>query len=274
MKTFFKRGLFLLVLVCLLQFSLAAAAVKEDRSYFPPVLMYHDVKEVPLNYFDVTVEDFAAQLDWLKSAGYTTLSMDEFAEVVREQREFPEKSVLITFDDGYLGIYKYARPELEKRGMKATFFIIPNLVGMPDDTYPYINLDELKELAGNPLISIGSHTMSHPHLEQLEAEAQREEIQHSKQVLEEWIGKRVNSIAFPYGAYDKSVLREVQNAGYDISFSVQDRGLLHESARYSIPRIYVGLELGKNHLNMFRYYVEHYKYMPADAFAERWESIE
>ncbi len=274
MKAVLKRCSFLMLLVFLVQFSLAAAAEKENRSYFPPVLMYHDVREVPLNYFDVTVEDFGAQLDQLKREGYTTLSMDEFAAIVRERKAFPEKSVLITFDDGYEGIYKYARPELEKRGMKATFFIIPDLVGMPDDTYPYISLEELKELAGNPLFSIGSHTMSHPHLDQLEAEAQKEEIQNSRKVLEEWTGKQINSLAFPYGAYDKSVIREVQEAGYDVSFAVQDRGLLHELPRYSIPRIYVGLELGKNHLNMFRYYVEHYKYMPAAAFAERWESLE
>ncbi len=69
-------------------------------------------------------------MDWLKSEGDTTLFIDEFTEIVREQKEFPEISVLLTFDDGYLGIYKYATPDLEKRGMKAAFFIVPELVGI------------------------------------------------------------------------------------------------------------------------------------------------
>ncbi len=274
MRTLLQRILFWMLLVFVMQVSVLAEAAEENRTYFPPVLMYHDVKEVPLNYFDVTVEDFAAQLDWLKSEGYTTLSIEEFTEIVREQKEFPDKSVLLTFDDGYLGIYKYATPELEKRGMKATFFIVPDLVGIRDGEYPYINRDELKELANNPLISIGSHTMTHPHLDELDSKTQAEEIEKSKKTLEKWIGKSVNSIAFPFGAYNKYVIREVKKAGYDVSFAVQDRGLVHELPRYSIPRFYVGLEFGKDNLGKFKYYVEHYKDMPAAAFAERWEVIE
>ncbi|WP_296770929.1 polysaccharide deacetylase family protein [Selenomonas sp.] len=252
----------------------AKHTIEDSRAYFPPVLMYHDVKAVPLNYFDVSVEDFCAQLDWLKKAGYQTLSMEEFTAIVQKGQPFPKKSVVITFDDGYKGIYDYAAPELKKRGMKATFFIIPDLVGVPDDTYPYITKEELKELSSSNLFSIGSHTMSHPHLDQLEAEEKQKEICQSKKVLEEWTGRPVTSLAFPFGAYDKSVIKEVKAAGYQVSFAVQDRGLLHEKARYSIPRIYVGLEMGKDNLSLFQHYVKHYKDMPAAAFVERWEFFE
>ncbi len=57
----------------------------------------------------------------------------------------------------------------------------------------------------------------------------------------------------------------------DVSFVVQDRGLLHEDAKYSIPRIYMGLELGKEHLDRFSDYVNCYKKMPAELFVDRWE---
>ena len=63
----------------------------------------------------------------------------------------------------------------------------------------------------------------------------------------------------------------VRDAGYDVSFAVQDRGLLHEDAKYSIPRIYMGLELGKEHLDRFSDHVNRYKKMPAELFVERWE---
>ena len=56
-----------------------------------------------------------------------------------------------------------------------------------------------------------------------------------------------------------------------MSFAVQDRGLLHEDAKYSIPRIYMGLELGKEHLDRFSDYVNRYKKMSAELFVDCWE---
>ncbi len=251
----------------------AAEKAARTRADFPSVLMYHDVRETPLNYFDVTVKDFCAHLDYLKKEGYKTLSMEEFVSILEKGQAFPEKSVLITFDDGYKGIYDYAAPELEKRGMKATFFIITDLVDTSIPHYPYITRAELKELADNPLFSIGSHTLSHPHLDELTREGQRQEIADSKRILEEWTGRKIQTLAFPCGAYNKTTLQEIQSAGYAASFAVGDRGLLHESAHYSIPRIYMGLELGKDHLDQFGDYVKRYQKMPAEIFADRWEFL-
>lgn len=260
---------FLISTVCICWFAAVQAA--EKRSDFPPVLMYHDVRETALNYFDVTTEDFAAQLDRLKADGYKTLSMEEFVAIVKEGRRFPKKSVLITFDDGYRGIYERALPELIKRGMKATFFIITDALDAQDDEYPYITRDELKKMSECPLVSIGSHTRSHAHLEQIDSEQKKEEITASRELLERLTGRKIEALAFPYGGYDKSVIEAVRAAGYEVSFAVQDRGLLHEEAKYSIPRIYVGLELGRNHLDRFSDYVSRYKKMPAELFVERWE---
>ena len=255
------------ILICCT--SVVQAACK--RADFPPVLMYHDVKDKALNYFDVTREDFAAQLDRLKADGYKTLSMEEFVAVLQEGGKFPEKSVLITFDDGYRGVYERALPELEKRNMKATFFIATDLLDYQEETYPYLTKEELRKMAASPLVSIGSHTRTHAHLEQIDSQQQKEEIAGSRKMLEKLTGRKIEALAFPYGGYDKSVIEAVREAGYQVSFAVQDRGLLHEEARYSIPRIYVGLELGKEHLDKFADYVARYKEMPAELFVERWE---
>lgn len=269
----FSKNVFLLLLITLLICSASAAQAARKRADFPPVLMYHDVRETALNYFDVTTEDFAAQLDRLKAEGYKTLSMEEFVAIVKEGGKFPEKSVLITFDDGYRGVYERALPELAKRGMKATFFIITDSLGCNTGEYPYITKEELKKMAASPWVSIGSHTRTHAHLEQIDSNQQREEIRSSRELLEKWTGRKIEALAFPYGGYDKSVIEAVRAAGYDVSFAVQDRGLLHEEAKYSIPRIYVGLELGKNHLDTFANYVARYKKMPAELFVERWEFL-
>lgn len=245
--------------------------IVENRAYFPPVLMYHDIRPNPVNYFDVTVKAFIEQMDFLKQNNYQTLSIDEFIEIVESKKNFPEKSILITFDDGYQGIYKYAAPELIKRNMKATFFLTIKGLDKMEGNYPHITTDELKEMANNPLFSIGSHTVSHLLLNILKEEEKEKEIKESKEMFEKIIGKEIKALAYPTGGYDKSIIKKVIAAGYSLAFAVQDRGLFHELARYSIPRIYLGYEID---LDTFKRYVESYKQMPSEAFAERWENFE
>ena len=103
----------------------------------PPVLMYHDIKAVPVNGFDVSTRAFCEQLDYLQSEDYHTLSLEEFTACL-DSGDFPAKSVMITFDDGYRGVYLHAVPELRKRGMKATLFIVPATIDRLDTGYPHI----------------------------------------------------------------------------------------------------------------------------------------
>lgn len=270
MKSFLKVAVFVLVLI-LIQTKISAKAVEESREYFPPVLIYHDIRATPRNYFDVEVEDFKKQLDWLQKDGWQTLSMEEFIDCVENGKPFPKKSVLITFDDGYAGIWDYAAPELEKRNMKATFFVVPKTLDVAKGNYPHITTEQLKILANNPLFSIGCHSMSHATLNSLNDDQLTEEIVNSKKIIENIIGKEIRSFAYPTGEYNKTVVKKAIAAGYAVAFAVQDRGLFHELPRYSIPRIFVGYELGNKDFELFKWYVKNYRKMPAGAFVERWE---
>lgn len=205
-KIFYLAIVFFAIL--LIQTKTFAKNIEENRAYFPPVIMYHDIRTEPLNFMDVTVENFARQLDFLQKDGWQTLSMDEFVKIIESKKIFPKKSVLITFDDGYQGIFKYAAPELEKRNMKATFFILPGALDKTSGDYPHITTEELKILSENPLFSIESHTITHPYLNQLNSEEQDKEIGESKKILEKITGKKVQAIAYPTGAYDKYVINK------------------------------------------------------------------
>ena len=263
----------LLLLFFALPLTVSAKAPEENRASFPVVLMYHDIKTKPLNTFDVTRDDFSAQLDWLREKGYRTLSMEEFVSGIKKQ-SFPEKSVLITFDDGYEGICLHAAPELRKRNMHATFFIITESIDKALEGYPYITMQQLTELAADPLFSIGSHTMRHPFLTRLSPQEKIEELTRSKIKLETLTGRPVLALAYPYGDYDASVIAALKESGYLAGFAVNDRGMGNAPARYSIPRIYMGMELGKNNQKLFKKYVKAYKKMPKEAFAERFAVIQ
>ena len=247
--------------------------ILNDRAYFPAVIMYHDIKTEPLNYFDVIVKDFCAQLDWLKANDYETLSIEDLISYIRNGETFPEKSVIITFDDGYNGIYNYAFPELKKRNMKAVFFITASVIDKVDGSYPHVTVKELQEIASDRNFSIGSHTLTHPNLTKMTHNEKIHELAESKRILEQLTGREVISMAYPEGNYDKQVIESVKESGYEIAFAVQDRGLLDEDARFSIPRIFAGMELAKDNYALFKEYVINYKAMPPEAFRERWQPI-
>jgi peptidoglycan/xylan/chitin deacetylase (PgdA/CDA1 family) len=249
---------------------LSFATEMASRAPFPVVLMYHDIKPVPVNDFDVTVEDFQKQLAWLQQKGYTTLSAEEFGEKIKTRQAFPEKSVLITFDDGYQGIYTYAAPELRKRNMQAVFFLIPTDFDQALPQYPYVTTEQVLSLAAEPNFAIGSHTMTHPDLGHSSAVVIQEELTRSKETLTRLTGKPCNLFAYPCGIYNQAVINAVKAAGYTAAFAVSDKGLQGEAARFSIPRIYMGTIMGKNNLQFFKYSVEHYKEMPQTIFAERY----
>ncbi|MBR2179065.1 MAG: polysaccharide deacetylase family protein [Selenomonadaceae bacterium] len=262
-----------MLLATLLTIKVSEAAVTEDRAYFPPVIMYHDIKLMPLNNFDVTLKDFRKQLKWLKDNGYKTLSMEEFIDTVTSGKAFPKNSVLLTFDDGYSDSLSYALPELKSRNMKATFFINRWYIGKKAKGYPYITESELKSLADEPLISLGSHTTSHEHLDKLSPERLAFELSDTKAYLEELTGKPVLALSYPFGDYNADVIAATQTAGYEVAFAVQDRGLFDQPARFSIPRIYMGLALSANNQALFKKYVRNYSKMPPEAFIDRWQPL-
>ena len=250
-----------------------SAFAEENRAQFPPVLLYYDIKDKPLNEADVTVEDFCAQLDWLKENGYETLSIEDFVSYAKKGENFPEKSILITFDNGYSGIFNYAFPEMTKRGMKATLSINTDYIGVFTTVYAHITERQIKQLVDTGLFSIASNTASFPRLTQITHEERQRELTNSKKLLEDLTGKKVVALAYPYSDYDEKVIDDVENAGYEVAFAVENKGLFNHDARYSIPRIVTGMALGENDQKLFKELVLNYKNLPPEAFVDRWKPM-
>src|SRR5512133_377239 len=89
-----------------------------------PVLMYHHINPNRGDTVTVSPEIFSAQMHYLATAGYRTLSLPELLQHVSGACPLDEKSVVITFDDGWLDNYLLAVPELERLRFKAAFFVI------------------------------------------------------------------------------------------------------------------------------------------------------
>lgn len=107
-------------------------------------------------------------------------------------------------------------------------------------THRIMTSEEVLRLASGGLVEVGSHTVTHPVLSEISADAQRDEIQQSKSQLEEILGEPVKSFAYPFGAHTEETARLVEEAGYDCACTTLPDIVWSGSLRYQLPRIDVG----------------------------------
>lgn len=197
-----------------------------------PVLMYHSISTNPQNNLCVSTEQFNAEMEWLHSQKYYTLSMDEFYEAFVNGASIPEKSVLITFDDGYIDNFTAAWPILKKYDFVATYFIITGTTG----TDSGMNLEQLKELVkgGN---SIGSHTVKHHDMSKLSDTQQERELSESKKTLEDNLGVQVKAFCYPAGKYNESTTRILPALGYKLGFTTKGGDVCRTDGQFTLCRI-------------------------------------
>ncbi|MDB9529173.1 polysaccharide deacetylase family protein [Oscillatoria sp. CS-180] len=193
------------------------------RSARVPVLMYHDILEEKEVFFDVTVEEFEAHLVRIEEEGLTPISFDQLLEHLRTGAPLPPKPVLLTFDDGYVGHYTHVYPLLKQYQYPAVFSVFTgkldgDIVGRSTVTW-----EQTKEMAADPLITIASHTITHPRdLRELNDEDLRREVVESKTRLEAELGIPIQYFTYPEGNYDERVAAAVAEAGYDAALTMSN----------------------------------------------------
>jgi len=197
-----------------------------------PVLMYHRVDtgvRGDERRYCVTPRRFAEHLEWLAGAGYRPCTVNAFDRWFRGESELPLRSVLITFDDGFRGLYEHALPMLDARGWSATVFLVSGLIGQ----HAYWMTEESGKAGANALldraqiaemarhgIEFQSHSRTHTDLTTLGDSELMEQILGSREDLQGVLGRPVDYFAYPFGRFDRRVQSAVQAAGYRLAFSV------------------------------------------------------
>ncbi len=130
----------------------------------------------------------------------------------------PECLVAITFDDGFRNVYQHGFPALQRYGFPATVFLVTDHCERTNswpsqprfaERRPLLQWNEIREMSAAG-IAFGSHTRTHPDLRTLPRVAAEEELVTSKKVIEDVIGRSVDTFAYPYGAYDDTIRRLAQ----------------------------------------------------------------
>ena len=153
---------------------------------------------------------------------------------LQHQSQLTDKTVVLTFDDGYADNYEGAFLPLLDLGMKATWFITTDCIGkhalwMGDKTAEtkMLSTGQLKEIRNNGM-EIASHTCSHPDLKTLTFAQQLKELEHSKNILETILSEKIYSFAYPYGRFNQDSIKAVEQAGFSQACSVRS-GLYQNS---------------------------------------------
>lgn len=183
-----------------------------------PVFCYHDMSASPTGRFEVATEDFRQHLQLLHDEGFESVTASQLAGYYEGKVELPQKAVALTFDDGPRSILTESKPLMDKHGFVGTAFLITESVGGKGQL-TWEDVAALEEAGWG----VGSHTVSHVDPTKVSAEELAEEFTASRAAIEEHIPSEVVALAYPYGNYDEQVMRQAQEAGYRVAFSI-DRG--------------------------------------------------
>lgn len=213
-----------------------------SRASRPPlVLMYHGIDTVPAvedpdNMF-VPPAAFAAQLELLLRRGYHPMTEMEYLGWFHGTSKPPARSVLITFDDGYVSVLRHAAPILRRLQVPAVCYLSCGHLGGPaqwagsSPAHRIMGVGEVSELAGLG-VAIASHGMDHHSLPSLSPGQCARQLHGSRAIIEDLTGVAPATYAYPFGHHSPPARRAVRSAGYELAFATYDG-----DGRWAIPRV-------------------------------------
>lgn len=213
--------------------------VSINETFDLPIFGFHHVGPAPAaasadaRTWYISEKTFESMLKYLTENEYTPLFASEAVAYIKAGK-LPEKSVILTFDDGAADVYTHAWPLLKQYGVKATVNIMTGVRGEN-----WLSAEQIKEMHADGSIEFQSHTRYHAYLTRVSETEAREELATSKAYLEELIGDPVTVIAYPFGLYSDRIIAIAKELGYRAGITIhsgkeQERDNLFELRRFLV----------------------------------------
>lgn len=213
-----------------------------------PILMYHNVADPPRATSNPTLyvrpAQFARHLRLLRALGYRGVSMAGAMPYLRGERT--GRVAVLTFDDGYADNVENALPLLKRHGFEGTCYVASGAIGrynvwdaeLLGVRKPTMTAAQLREWhdAG---MEVGAHTRSHPRLSRCSDAEIAREVAGSRRDLEDRLGAAVAQFCYPYGDYDRRVVRAVRDAGFDAATTLRRGRARPGDDPYQLRRVVV-----------------------------------
>lgn len=215
------------------------------------ILLYHHVAEDTPPSTTISPADFEGHLRYLRENEFNVIALDRMIDSLRSGQALPDKSVVITFDDGYSSIYEEAFPMLQAYGYPFTLFLSTQPID--DGLNNYMSWDQIREMSDAGVI-IANHMVDHPYmLEARDEESDRqrlarlrEDLLRAEQRIEQETGQSHRYLAYPYGEYEpriKALLEELSFVGLaQNSGAVGPKSDFLALPRFPLASIYANLD--------------------------------
>ena len=155
MKKFLIVCLFLMFSAGYVNSAVAEDTINNEYAKSIPVLIYHNVVKDSPKELEITANHFEKQMSFLKEHNYKTLTLDELYDFVQGNKNFPDRSVMLTFDDGLKSHYTYVYPILKRYGFTAVAFVVTSRIASQEDGY-FLDTEEIEN--SKDVFEYASHT--------------------------------------------------------------------------------------------------------------------
>jgi peptidoglycan/xylan/chitin deacetylase (PgdA/CDA1 family) len=215
-----------------------------------PVLMYHAFGDADeSDRFVVSRRAMARQMRMLSLLRYNVIPFEDVARALRDFALPPARALAITIDDGYRDNLEIAHPILEKHGFVATIFLVSDRIGGTNTwtdggalkARPLLSPEDVGTLGANGT-RFGAHTRTHCSLPDVPGDDLREEVEGSRDALEQRLGTTVPTFAYPFGRLDDRATAAVREAGFLGACTVKPRLARLDDDPLLIPRVEVRAE--------------------------------
>ncbi len=230
------------------------------------VLSYHEAdhaldRRKDFNAMAIETTELAKQFSWLKEHGYVSIKIDDLLAAQRGERPLPEKAVLLTFDDGYRGMYKQVYPLLKVFDFHAVLAVVGRWQETPlakdvlygSELVPrnyFLRWREIREMIKSGRVEIASHSYDLHHgvlanpqgnvqpaavtrrynakTGRYESDARyrkriRADLQRNSDLIARKTGVRPRVLVWPYGAYNRVAVDIAREVGMPITLTLEDK---------------------------------------------------
>lgn len=180
-----------------------------------PIFVYHNIvndkSEIEYDYMQTDKETFENQITGLKKYGYDFITYDKLYKYKNNEIKIRKNSCILTFDDGFRGVYDNVYPIAKKYNIPFTIFLIINDIGKDN----YLNWEQVKEMKNSGLVTIGTHSMNHDDFFYLTDIDAVNDVNDSYKIIEKNIGEQnLKIFTYPYGRYKDEQINELEKQGY------------------------------------------------------------
>lgn len=222
------------------------------------ILQYHHVDESTPPITSISPTTFKSHMEYLKQQQFNVVRLEVLMNAIANKEPIKDKTVAITFDDGYISVFEHARPILKQFDWPYTVFVNSKFV---DDKYKrHMSWDQLRIIAKEKA-TIANHTHQHDYLVRKPAdltEAQWHEhiakdVLHVNKRIEQEIGQTHRMLAYPYGEFDYGIQKLMKKIGF-IGIGQHSGAVGHHTDLTRVPRfpasgIYANLDKLKVKIN-------------------------